>query len=72
MGFSDWLWLESGPDARFLLRVWAVGAEKRLISQERTMSLFYGTWKQLHHLDVVGLCESGLYIKAYIDLKWPF
>ena len=35
-----WLWLESGPDARFLLGVWAVGAEKRLISQERTMPLF--------------------------------
>lgn len=55
-----WLWLESGPDARFLLGVWAVGEKKRLIPQERTVSLFYGTWKQLHHLDVVGLCESGL------------
>ena len=33
---------------------------KRLIFQERTMSVFYGTWKQLHHLDAVGLCELGL------------
>ena len=24
------------------------------------MSLFYGTWKQLCHLDTVGFCESGL------------
>ena len=68
--FSDWLWLETGPDARFLLRVWAVGAEKRLISQERTMSLFYGTWKQLHHLDVVGLCESGLGVHVWAQVMW--
>ena len=27
-----WLWLESGPDARFLLGVSAVGEENRLIS----------------------------------------
>ena len=33
---------------------------KRLIFQERTMSVFYSTWKQLHHLDAVGLYESGL------------
>ena len=36
------------------------GPEKRLISQKRTMSVFYGTWKQLHRLDTVGFCESGL------------
>ena len=42
-----------------LLGLRAGGAEKRQISQERTMSLFYGTWKQLHHLDAVGLWESG-------------
>ena len=68
--FSDWLWLESGPDARFLRRVWAVGVEKRLISQERTMSLFYGTWKQLHHLDVVGLCESGWGVHVWAQVVW--
>ena len=28
--FSDWLWLESGPDAGSLLGVRAGGAEKRL------------------------------------------
>ena len=59
LGFSDWLWLESGPDAGSLLGLRAGGAEKRQISQERTMSLFCGTWKQLHHLDAVGLWESG-------------
>ena len=52
--------LQSHPDAGFLQGVWAWGAAKRLISQERTMSVFYGTWKQLHHLDTVGFCESGL------------
>ena len=60
LGFPDWLWSESGPDAGSLLGVRAGGAEKRLISQERTMSLFYGTWKELHHLNAVGLWELGL------------
>ncbi len=32
------------------------------------MSVFYGTWKQLHHLDVVGLCESGL--GALCESRW--
>ena len=32
------------------------------------MSLFYGTWKQLHHLDAVGLCESGL--GAIVWAQW--
>lgn len=60
MGFSCQLWLESRPDAGFLQGVRSGGAEKRLISQERTMSVFYGLWKQLYHLDIVGLCESDL------------
>ena len=47
-------------DAGFLQKMWAGGAEKRLISQERKMSVFYGLCKQLYHLDVVGLCDSGL------------
>ena len=68
LGFSDWLWLESGPDAGSLLGVRAWGAEKRLISQERTMSLFYGTWKQLHRLDAVGWWESGL--GAHVWAQW--
>ena len=68
LGFSDWLWLESGPDAGSLLGVRAGGAWKRLISQDRIMSLFYGTWKQLHHLDAVGLCESGL--GAHVWAQW--
>lgn len=68
LGFSDWLWLESGPDAGFLLGVRAGGAEKRLISQERTVSLFYGTWRQRHHFDAVGLCESGL--GAHVWAHW--
>ena len=32
------------------------------------MSLFYGTWKQLHHLDAVGLWESGL--GAHVWAQW--
>ena len=32
------------------------------------MSLFYGTWKQLHDLDAVGLWESGL--AAHVWAQW--
>ena len=32
------------------------------------MCLFSGTWKQLHHLDDVGLCESGL--GAHVWAQW--
>ena len=32
------------------------------------MCLFSGTWKQLHHLDAVGLCESGL--GAHVWAQW--
>ena len=32
------------------------------------MSLFCGTWKQLHHLDAVGLWESGL--GAHVWAQW--
>ena len=32
------------------------------------MSLFYGTWKQVHHLDAVGLWESGL--GAHVWAQW--
>ena len=56
LGLSFQLALQSHPDAGFLRG----GPEKRLISQKRTMSVFYGTWKQIHHLDTVGFCESGL------------
>ena len=52
--------LQSNPDAGFLRGVRTGGPEKRLISQKGTMSVFYGTWKKLHHLDTVGFCESGL------------
>jgi len=45
VGFSCWLWLERCPDAGFLQGMRAGGAGKRLISQERTMSEFYGPWK---------------------------
>ena len=55
-GLSFQLALQSHPDAGFLRG----GPEKRLISQKRTMSVFYGTWKQIHHLDTVGFCESDL------------
>ena len=48
VGLSCWLWLERWPDAGFLQQLRAWGAEKRLISKEITMSVFYGTWKQLH------------------------
>ena len=60
LGLSCQLAFQSHPDAGFLWGVKTGGPEKRLISQKRTMSMFYGTWKQLHHLDTVGLCESGL------------
>ena len=32
------------------------------------MSLFSGTWKQLHHLDAAGLWESGL--GAHVWAQW--
>ena len=60
LGLSCQLAFQSHPDAGFLLGVKTGGPEKRLISQKRTMSVFYGTWKQLRHLDTVGFCESGL------------
>ena len=57
--------LQSHPDAGFLRGVRTGGPEKRLISQKRTMSVFYGTWKQLHRLDTVALCESGLWAHVW-------
>ena len=60
VGFSCQLCLERGCHVGFLQGVKDEGAEKRLISQERTMSVFYNLWKQLHPLDAEGLCESGL------------
>jgi len=50
--------------------MWAGGAEKRLISQERKMSVFYGLCKQLYHLDVVGLCDSGLRAHVWAHVVW--
>ena len=70
VGLCCWLWLERYPDAGFLQGVWAWGAAKRLISQERTMSVFYGTWKQLHRLDTVGFCESGLGAHVWAHVLW--
>ena len=57
--------LQSHPDAGFLWGVKTGGPEKRLISQKRTMSMFYGTWKQLHRLDIVALYESGLWAHVW-------
>ena len=68
VGFSCQLCLERGCHVGFLQGVRDEGAEKRLISQERTMSLFYGTWKQLHRLDAVGWWESGL--GAHVWAQW--
>ena len=36
------------------------------------MSVFYGTWKQLYHLDTVGFCESdmGAHVWAHVLLFW--
>ena len=50
VGLPCWLWLERQPDAGCLQELRAWGAEKRLISKEIAMSVFYGTWKQLHSL----------------------
>jgi len=69
-GLSCLLWLERRPDAGFLQGVQAWRAEKRLISQERTMSVFYGLWKQLHHLDAVGLCEEKAMAPHSSTLAW--
>ena len=60
LGLSCPLAFQSHPDAGFLWGVRTWGPEKTLITQKRTMSVFYGTWKQLHRLETVGFCESGL------------
>ena len=59
VGLSCRLWLERCTDAGFLQGVRA-GGENKTDLPGRTMSVFYGTQKQLHQLDAVALCESGL------------
>ena len=34
------------------------------------MSVFYGTWKQLYHLDTVGFCESDMGAHVWAHVLW--
>ena len=66
------LYLESCPDAGFLKRVKAEGSDKRLISKQRKMSVLYGTWKQLYHLDarvwVPCVSPCRVFLKLFVCL----
>ena len=59
---APWCWIPTGSEG------W--GWEEETDLPGRTMSVFYRTQKQLHQLDAVALCESGLGTQVWAHVVW--
>ena len=62
VGEAPWSWVPKGAEG--------CGCRGETDLPGWTMTVFYGPWKQLHHLDVVGLCESGLGFHVWAHVMW--
>ena len=62
VGEAPWSWVPKGAEG------WGCREETDL--PEWTITVSYGPWKQLHHLDAVGLCESGLGFHVWDHVMW--